>query len=123
MRTWLFFLSILIVSSCLKNDENKVETLKVGKFRTELQDTDEVSIALRNDSLQIETYKGKTDTFAIKWIDPFEYVLIKKHPKNLLDSTEFHVKITRLKKDSYDFKAFYAGSNFTQKGTAYRIKD
>ena len=62
------------------------------------------------------------DTFVITWLDPFEYVLRKKNPKTLLDSTDFHVKIIGISGDSYDFKAYYSGSNFQQKGTAYKIE-
>jgi hypothetical protein len=114
------FLS-LVLASCLKNSSGSVEDFRVGRFKTILEENEAVSMAVRNDSLQIETYQQATDTFEIRWLDPFEYVLRKKNPKTLLDSTDFHVKITGISNDSYEFKAFYSGSNFQQKGTAYKI--
>lgn len=118
---WVLFLPLLL-TSCLKNTAGSVEDFRVGTFKTILEDNEAVSMAVRNDSLQIETYEQVTDTFLIRWLDPFEYVLKKKNPKTLLDSTDFHVKITGISGDSYDFKAFYSGSNFQQKGTAYKIE-
>ncbi len=122
MRFFWVLSFTLVLTSCLKNTAGSVEDFKVGKFKTILEDNEAVSMAVRNDSIQIETYEQVTDTFLIRWLDPFEYVLQKKNPKTLLDSTDFHVKITGISGDSYDFKAFYSGSNFQQKGTAYKIE-
>ncbi len=122
MRYALGLLLVCSITSCLKNSSGSVEDFRVGKFRTVLEDSESVSMAVRNDSIQIETYEQVQDTFVITWIDPFEYVLRKKNPKTLLDSTDFHVKITGISNDSYEFKAFYSGSNFQQKGTAYKIE-
>ena len=112
---------LALLSSCL-NSNTSVQEFRVGKFKTVLEDNDYVSVAMRNDSLQIETFDNKKDTFDIRWISPFEYVLRKKNPKTLLDSTDFHVKIVSISEKSYEFKAFYTGSNFQQKGTAYKIE-
>lgn len=121
MRYFSVLLFLVLTTSCLKNS-GSVEDFRVGTFKTILEDNEAVSMAVRNDSLQIETYEQVRDTFVIRWLDPFEYVLRKKNPKTLLDSTDFHVKITRISSDSYEFKAFYSGSNFQQKGTAYKIE-
>jgi hypothetical protein len=94
---------------------------KIGKYKTILEDNDITSFAERNDSIQIETYNNKKDTFSIQWISNFEYVLLKKNPKSKLDSTPFYVKITGIKKNSYNFKAYYKGSNFKQKGKAIKL--
>ncbi len=122
MRFILALIFVLTLSSCLKNSSGSVEDFRTGTFKTVLEDNESVSMAVRNDSLQIETYEQVKDTFAITWLDPFEYVLRKKNPKTLLDSTDFHVKIIGISGDSYDFKAYYSGSNFQQKGTAYKIE-
>ncbi len=122
MRFILALIFVLTLSSCLKNSSGSVEDFRTGTFKTVLEDNESVSMAVRNDSLQIETYEQVKDTFAITWLDPFEYVLRKKNPKTLLDSTDFHVKIIGISGDSYNFKAYYSGSNFQQKGTAYKIE-
>lgn len=113
---------IFILSSCLKNTATSVDQFRVGTFRTVLEDNELVSVAVRNDSLQIENFNNKKDTFTIEWLDSFEYVLRKKNPKSLLDSTDFHVKIVSISGDSYEFRAYYSGSKFQQKGTAYKIE-
>lgn len=112
---------LILLSSCLKSSSS-VQEFRVGTFKTVLEDNESVSMAVRNDSIQIETFENKKDTFDIRWINPFEYVLRKKSPRTLLDSTDFHVKIVSISEKSYEFKAFYAGSNFQQKGTAYKIE-
>ena len=122
MRYILALIFVLTLFSCLKNSSGSVEDFRTGTFKTVLEDNESVSMAVRNDSLQIETYEQVKDTFVITWLDPFEYVLRKKNPKTLLDSTDFHVKIIGISGDSYDFKAYYSGSNFQQKGTAYKIE-
>ncbi len=100
-----------------------VEIFKIGTFKTLLDVNKDSSIAVRNDSIQIETYNYKKDTFAINWVNNFEYVLIKTNPKTALDNTPFHVKITGVKENSYTFKAYYKGSNFKQTGTVYKLTE
>ncbi len=109
------------ISSCQQKTQTNVNSFKKGKFKTILEDSKTVSFATRNDSLQFETFNNKVDTFKINWINSFEYVLVKKNPKTLLDSTPFHVKITSIKGNSYDFTAYYKGSNFKQKGKATKL--
>ena len=115
------FIIILILISCSEAPKSAPNHFKIGKYKTILEDTDITSYAERNESIQIETYENKKDTFTIQWINNFEYILLKKNPKSKLDSTPFHVKITAVRKNSYDFRAFYKGSNFKQKGKAIKI--
>ncbi|RLD64202.1 MAG: DNA topoisomerase IV [Bacteroidetes bacterium] len=122
MNRYLFLFVCIFLFSCIENKETIPNTFKNGTFKTVLEDNETISTAIRNDTIQIETYNNIKDTFNIQWLDNFEYILVKKNPKSLLDSTPFHVKITRVKKNSYEFKAFYKGSNFKQKGTAYKLE-
>lgn len=116
----VFFLGLGLVS-CLNNESLTVDQLKQGSFKTVLDEQEVESIAHRMDSIQIEEYEGKLDTFYIHWEDDFQYVLRHKHPKNALDSTAFYVQITALGKDYYTFRAYYYGSNFEQTGKAYKL--
>ncbi len=122
MRYIFIVILLCLTISCLKGGEVRMDDFKQGKFKTVLDDKETVSFATRNDSIQIEDFNGVKDTFNIKWIDQFEYVLTKKVPKTLLDSTPFYVKITSVKQDSYSFNAYYKGSNFKQKGTAFKLE-
>lgn len=121
MRYIFIVIVIVFSTSCLKGGKIKVDDFKKGRFKTVLEDNETVSFAFRNDSIQVEDFNGVKDTFNIKWIDQFEYVLTKRSPKTMLDSTPFHVKITSVKKDSYSFNAYYKGSNFKQKGSAFKL--
>jgi hypothetical protein len=118
----VIFIFIFLLLSCQGESKSIPNNFKTGYFKTVLDDDKTVSFANRNDTIQIETYNNKKDTFKIKWIGNFEYVLVKKNPESLLDSTPFHVKITAVKKKSYSFRAYYKGSNFTQNGKAYKIE-
>lgn len=122
MNKLLFLFAIIILFSCQEKPKTIPNNFKTGTFKTTLDDSESTSTAYRNDSIQIESYNNKKDTFNIKWINSFEYILVKTNPKTLLDSTPFHVKITGIKKNSYTFRAFYKGSNFKQKGTATKLE-
>ncbi len=122
MNKLLSLFAFIILFSCQDKPKAIPNNFKTGTFKTILDDSEITSIAYRNDTLQIETYNKTKDTFNIKWVNSFEYILVKTNPKTLLDSTPFHVKITGVKKNSYEFKAYYKGSNFKQKGTATKIK-
>lgn len=121
MRYFVIIVLFFATASCLTNSNIHVDELKYGSFETTLEDKETISYAIRNDSIQIEDFNGIKDTFNIKWIDQFEYVLVKKNPKTMLDSTPFHVKITGIKNNTYTFNAYYKGSNFKQKGTAVKL--
>ena len=122
MKKILFLSLILVFFSCIPETKTDLASFRTGKFKTILEDNDMVSHAIRNDTMQIETYNSKRDTFYIEWINNFEYVLLKKDPKTKLDSTPFHVKLTALKEKSYNFSAYYKGSKFKQKGRAIKIE-
>jgi len=118
------FITIVLFASlgaCKNAPLKDVNYYKTGIFKTVLSDKNITSIATRNDSIQVETYEGKKDTFYIKWKNSFEYILTHKNPKTALDSVPFHVKITGFDGNDYSFKAFYEGSNFKQTGTATKI--
>ncbi len=116
------FIIIILISlvSCKGNTD--INDFKTGTFKTFLEDSDVTSVVVRNDSIQIETYNNIKYTYAIEWKSNFEYILTNLHPKNELDSTPFHIKITKFKGNSYNFKAYYKGSNFKQKGRTVKLK-
>lgn len=115
--------TFLLVSSCKIGEKLDAKELRTGTFETFLDDSDAISTAVRNDSIQIETYNNNKDTFTIEWKSNFEYVLTKINPKKGLDSIPFYVKITGIKGNSYTFRAYYKGSNFKQTGKAVKLKD
>ncbi len=121
---FLFFIISIFFYSCKDVKPLSPKDLRTGTFETILKNNKEVkSFAVRNDSIQVETYNNKKDTFYIYWKSDFEYVLKHKNPKTSLDSIDFIIKITGIHKKSYTFNAHFKGNNFIQKGTATKITD
>ncbi len=116
----LFLILILFIFSCNTKRINILE-LREGTFETTLPDKNVKSIAFRDKNIQIETYNNKKDTFTIKWLNNFEYELLKINPKSSLDSVPFIVKITKLSHNGYSFKAHYKGNKYIQKGEAVKL--
>ncbi len=120
MKLIFIVLFFFFIYSCNNNRINILE-LREGTFETTLASKDVKSIAIRTKSIQIETYNNKKDTFTIKWLNNFEYELLKIHPKSSLDSVPFIVKITKLSHNGYSFKAHYKGNKYIQKGNAIKL--
>jgi len=93
------------------------DRFKTGSFEIPAEKGYSVTQIERIDSLQIERYEKRVDTLIIHWETPFKYTLKMLHPKTELDKDPIHVKITDIKKDSYDFEATIGDSNYKQKGT------
>ncbi|MEN8765592.1 MAG: hypothetical protein ACN4EF_04645 [Wenyingzhuangia sp.] len=119
--SYIIFISVFI--SCNSGNRTDVLLFKEGRFKTYLGERKDSSYLYRTKTLQIETYKNKVDTFSIFWKSNFEYELRKTTPKNKLDSIPFKVRITKIKKNYYKFKAGYLGSHFIQTGTTYITKE
>jgi hypothetical protein len=72
---------ITTLPSCY-NVEHDCKSFKTGKFSLNTFVCVKTTVFERNDSLEIETYDGKTDTASIRWINDCEYILknyTKKH--------------------------------------------
>jgi hypothetical protein len=77
----------------------------------------------RKDSIEIETFEGKTDTSTIRWVNDCEYVLEKLHPKNLQEKKAIDMRILTTSKKTYTFEFGIVGSDKKQKGTVTKIED
>jgi hypothetical protein len=71
----------------------------------------------------IETYKGKTDTASIRWVNDCEYVLKKLHPKTMAEQKAITIKILTTTKNSYTFEFGAVGNDAKQKGNAELINN
>ena len=72
----------------------------------------------RNDTLEIDYFKGKSDTSSIRWINDCEYIVKKINPKNMAEEKAIHMKILTTKGNEYNFEYNIIGDTKKQKGTA-----
>lgn len=107
------------------NVERKCKDFKTGqfKFEYEVDGVKKTTIFERKDSIEIETYEGKTDTSTIRWVSDCEYILQKIHPKNMAEKKAINMKILSTSKTSYTFEFGIVGSDVKQRGTVEKISD
>ena len=87
---------LLLMLSCY-NVEHNCKDFKTGKFQFdyEMDGVKKTTVFERKDSIEIETYEGKTDTASIRWVSDCEYVLQKIHPKNMEEQKAISKKVFR----------------------------
>ncbi|OYX82147.1 MAG: DNA topoisomerase IV [Flavobacteriales bacterium 32-34-25] len=122
MKKLILLPLLLILASCY-NAEHNCKDFKTGKFKFEheVDGVKKVTLFERNDSIEIETFDGKTDTASVRWINDCEYVLKKLHPKNMAEEKSIGMKILSTSGNSYTFEFGIIGSDQKQKGTVTKI--
>lgn len=115
---------LLLFISCYNADRN-CAAFKTGKFKFEykVNGVKKTTFFERNDSIEIETFDGKTDTASIRWINDCEYILRKIHPKNKAEEKAIDMKILTTSKNSYTFEFGMVGLDTKQKGTVTKISN
>lgn len=114
-------LAILSIS-CYEQERNCAD-FKTGKFRFEyeIEGKKKVTTFTRTDSLEIETFEGRTDTARVRWVNDCEYVLQKINPRNMQEQKAVSIKILTTTADSYTFEFGLVGSESKQKGTVTKL--
>ncbi|RBA28872.1 DNA topoisomerase IV [Flavobacterium tibetense] len=122
-HTFYIILTTLLLTSCY-NQERNCKDYKTGKFSFDLEIDEklETSIFERNDSLQIETFRGKTDSSSVRWVNDCEFILQNIKPKNREEKKGIHIKILTTTADSYTFEYSFVGDLNKQKGIAKRVQ-
>ncbi|MCB0466323.1 MAG: DNA topoisomerase IV [Aequorivita sp.] len=123
MRLFIPLVSLLFLTSCYES-ERKCSDFKTGTFEFEALSGTEVfkTKIIRNDSLEIDFFDGKSDTSSIRWINDCEYVLEKLHPKNQAEKKAILIKILTTNKNNYTFEFSEVGKTKTSKASAKKIK-
>lgn len=113
---------LLILASCY-NAEHNCAAFKTGKFKFEheVDGVKKTTLFERNDSIEIETFDGKTDTASLRWLNDCEYVLKKLHPKSMAEEKSIGMKILSTSGNSYTFEFGIIGSDQKQKGTVTKL--
>lgn len=115
------FLGILVSCNPVERD---CAQFKTGTFESETFLNGELvkSKSVRNDSMEIDYFMGKSDTSMIRWINDCEYIGTKLHPKSRNDQKPLHIKILTTDDAVFTFEYGYVGDKKNkQKGTAKKI--
>jgi hypothetical protein len=122
MRSIFLGLLFLLFTSCYQQERNCTD-FKTGKFtsETEIEGKKYTSTFERNDSIQIEMYEGKIDTFKVRWTNDCEYVIQNIHPKNRAEKKPVQMKILTTNSKSYTFEYSFVGDAKKQRGTATKL--
>ena len=122
MRFITGLLLSFLIFSCY-NPERNCQDFKTGTFEYEALIGTEVLITTfnRNDTLEIDFFKGKSDSSSIRWINDCEYIVKKINPKNMAEEKAIHIKILTTKGNEYNFEYNIVGDTNKQKGTAKKI--
>lgn len=124
MKKLIILPLFLAFVSCYQAEHN-CKDFKNGKFRFEheVNGVKKVTLFERNDSIEIETFEGKTDTASIRWVNDCEYILKKIHPKNMAEEKAIGMKILNTSGNTYTFEFGLVGSDQKQRGTVTKISD
>lgn len=115
---------VLLVVSCY-NVEHNCKDFKTGKFsfEYEVDGVKKTTLFERNDSIEIETFEGKTDTASIRWVNDCEYILKKLHPKNMAEEKAIGMKILSTSGNTYIFEFGIVGADQKQRGTVTKLEE
>ena len=121
----ILILPLLLLSISCYNTERSCKDFKTGKFKFEYEvdGVKKTTVFERKDSIEIETFEGKTDTSSIRWVSDCEYILQKIHPKNMAEKKAITIKILTTSKNSYIFEFGIVGNEQKQRGTVEQISD
>ena len=119
LQNTIYSLLILLSLTSCYNQERNCTDFKTGKFtsETEIEGKKYTSTFERNDSIQIESYEGKIDTFKVRWTNDCEYIIQNTNPKNREEKKPVQMKILTTSSDSYTFEYSFVGDSKKQRGT------
>lgn len=122
MRLLLFSFLIIFFISCY-SPERKCENFKTGTFEFETFVGTETlkTTFIRNDSIEIDYFRGKADTSSVRWINDCEYIVKKLNPKSMVEEKAIHMKILTTDKNSYTFEYNIVGQTKKERGTAVKV--
>lgn len=122
MKKALVLLPLLSFIACFEAQRD-CKDFKTGTFEfvQNINGVEKKSTFVRTENIQIETYEGKTDTAEVRWVSDCEFVLTKKHPKNMEEKKAISMKILSTSKKSYTFEYGIVGNDKKQTGTVTKI--
>lgn len=112
----LLLLLPLTLASCYNTERNCTD-FRTGNFTftQQIDGKEHTSTFVRTETLQIETYNGKTDTASVRWVNDCEFVLKKLHPKNMQEQKAISMEIVATSGKSYTFEYSFVGDDANKK--------
>lgn len=120
----IYLLLIILCVACYQ-PERDCASFRTGTFTFEavLGTEVETTTFVRNDTLEIDYFRGKADTASIRWINDCEYIVKKLNPKNRAEEKAIHMKILTTQGNTYTFEYNMVGDSKKAKGTATKTSD
>lgn len=110
-------------SSCYQPERN-CDDFRTGTFEFESYLEGELvkTHFVRNDSIEIDFFRGNSDTSSVRWINNCEYILTNLHPKSRAEEKPLHIKILTTKNNTYTFEYGLVGETQKQRGTVSKVE-
>lgn len=124
MQKRLLLLLLSVASISCYQPERNCKDFKTGTFEFESYLNGELvkTRFIRNDTMEIDYFRGKADTSSVRWINNCEYLVINKNPRNRAEEKPIHMKILTTKGNSYTFEYGLVGESQKQRGTAVKVE-
>lgn len=125
MRKTLFLFPLLFsLFSCYQPERNcKDHQTGTYEFESYLSGEMVTSRFVRNDSIEIDVFQGKSDTSSVRWINDCEYILKNKNPQNMAERKPIHIKILTTDKDGYTFEYGIVGESRKERGSVKKVRE
>lgn len=122
-RFLLISMSVFSLTSCQEPERNCAK-FRTGTFQFESYLEGELvkSQFVRSESIEIDSFRGKTDTSSVRWINNCEYIISNLNPKNRAEEKPIHIKILTTQGNSYTFEYGLVGESKRQRGTVTKVK-
>lgn len=123
MKHFLSIIGVLLLANSCYEANLDCKAFKTGTYQSEinLNGHKQQTTSIRSEKYVIETYKGKTDTASIRWVNDCEFILTKLHPHTMAERDAVSIRILTTTKNSYTFDFGIVGNPHRQKGTATKL--
>ena len=122
-RIFSLLLVLTGVLSCLHQPDLACERFQQGTFQSQLYLNGhlETTTFIRDSIQEIDIFRNKTDTFAVRWINTCECLFTVKNPKTAQQKKAIHMRIISTDKDVYTYEYGLVGDVRKERGTAQKI--
>ncbi len=120
---WVSVVLILLLTACYQPERN-CKQFKTGTFTftAEIGGEEKTTTFIREGSVEIDFFEGKSDTSSVRWLNDCEYIAKKINPRSMAEEKSLHFKILSTDQNSYTFEYSIVGDSRKSRGTAIKIK-